>query len=71
MSKLVLLILEKADPERDAATDITYIPMKAGFVYLVAIMDWYSSRFDVLRRWHCCKRWSETLSLSITTRAAF
>jgi putative transposase len=26
------------------ATDITYIPMKAGFVYLVAIMDWYSRR---------------------------
>ena len=24
------------------ATDITYIPMRAGFVYLVAIMDWYS-----------------------------
>ena len=26
------------------ATDITYIPMKAGFMYLVAIMDWYSRR---------------------------
>jgi putative transposase len=26
------------------ATDITYIPMRAGFVYLVAIMDWYSRR---------------------------
>ncbi len=26
------------------ATDITYIPMKSGFVYLVAIMDWYSRR---------------------------
>jgi putative transposase len=26
------------------ATDITYIPMKAGFVYLVAIMDWHSRR---------------------------
>ncbi len=25
-------------------TDITYIPMKKGFVYLVAIMDWYSRR---------------------------
>ncbi|MDP6496187.1 MAG: IS3 family transposase, partial [Dehalococcoidia bacterium] len=24
------------------ATDITYIPMARGFVYLVAIMDWYS-----------------------------
>lgn len=24
------------------STDITYIPMKNGFMYLVAIMDWYS-----------------------------
>ena len=26
------------------ATDITYIPMRRGFVYLVAIMDWHSRR---------------------------
>ena len=26
------------------ATDITYIPMRRGFVYLVAIVDWYSRR---------------------------
>jgi len=26
------------------ATDITYIPMHRGFVYLVAIVDWYSRR---------------------------
>lgn len=26
------------------AADITYIPMRAGFVYLVAIMDWHSRR---------------------------
>jgi putative transposase len=26
------------------ATDITYIPMKTGFVYLVAIIDWYTRR---------------------------
>ncbi len=25
-------------------TDITYLPMKNGFVYLVAILDWYSRR---------------------------
>jgi putative transposase len=24
--------------------DITYIPMALGFVYLVAVMDWYSRR---------------------------
>jgi len=26
------------------STDITYIPMREGFLYLVAIMDWYSRR---------------------------
>ena len=26
------------------AADVTYIPMKSGFVYLVAILDWYSRR---------------------------
>ena len=26
------------------ATDITYVPMRRGFVYLVVIMDWYSRR---------------------------
>lgn len=26
------------------AADITYVPMKKGFVYLVAILDWYSRR---------------------------
>ena len=25
-------------------TDITYIPVKRGFLYLVAIMDWYSRK---------------------------
>jgi len=31
-------------PDHVWAADITYIPMKTGFVYLVAIMDWYSRR---------------------------
>ena len=31
-------------PNQVWSTDITYIPMRAGFLYLVAIMDW-SSRF--------------------------
>jgi putative transposase len=26
------------------ASDITYIPMARGFVYLVAVIDWYSRR---------------------------
>ena len=29
-------------PDQVWATDITYIRMKQGFVYLVAIMDWFS-----------------------------
>jgi putative transposase len=29
-------------PNQVWSTDITYIPMKAGFLYLVAIMDWFS-----------------------------
>ena len=26
------------------ATDITYIPMRRGFVYLIVVLDWYSRR---------------------------
>lgn len=29
-------------PNQVWATDITYVPMRKGFLYLVAIMDWYS-----------------------------
>ncbi|WP_373862954.1 IS3 family transposase [Halomonas halmophila] len=31
-------------PNQVWATDVTYIPMARGFMYLVAIMDWYSRR---------------------------
>ena len=31
-------------PNQVWATDITFIPMARGFVYLVAIMDWYSRK---------------------------
>lgn len=36
--------LEISRPNQVWAADITYIPMRVGFVYLVAIMDWYSRR---------------------------
>ena len=36
--------LQISRPNQVWATDITYIPMKTGFLYLVAIMDWYSRR---------------------------
>jgi putative transposase len=31
-------------PNQVWATDVSYIPMARGFVYLVAVMDWYSRR---------------------------
>ena len=31
-------------PNQVWATDITYIPMRKGFLYLVAIMDWHSRK---------------------------
>ena len=36
--------LEINRPNQVWATDITYIPMNKGFVYLTVIMDWYSRR---------------------------
>ena len=34
--------LEICSPDQVWCTDITYVPMKRGFLYLVAIMDWFS-----------------------------
>ena len=31
-------------PNHVWAADITYIPMRRGFMYLVAVMDWYSRK---------------------------
>lgn len=31
-------------PNQVFCTDITYVPMSKGFVYLVAIMDWHSRK---------------------------
>ncbi len=36
--------LEINRPNQVWATDITYIPMAKGFVYLVVVMDWYSRK---------------------------
>jgi putative transposase len=36
--------LEITRPNQVWSTDITYIPMRKGFLYLVAIMDWHSRK---------------------------
>jgi len=38
----LLRTLEIDHPNQVWAADITYIPMQQGFMYLVAVMDWYS-----------------------------
>ena len=44
-------------PNQVWATDICYVPMARGFVYVVAIMDWYSR--NVLA-WRVSIRWMRT-----------
>jgi putative transposase len=34
--------VEVLRPDQVWATDITYVPLRHGFLYLVAVMDWYS-----------------------------
>ena len=34
--------VEVARPDQVWASDITYVPLRHGFMYLVAVMDWYS-----------------------------
>lgn len=34
--------LEVVRPNQVWCADVTYVPMKQGFIYLVAVMDWYS-----------------------------
>jgi transposase InsO family protein len=36
-------------------TDITYIPMARGFIYLAAVLDWFTEAMS----WHgeCRSRW--------------
>ena len=36
--------LQVTKPDQVWATDITYVPMAHGFVYLVAVVDWFSRR---------------------------
>jgi putative transposase len=54
--------LEVIRPNQVGATDITYIRMRAGFVYLVASMDWF-------RRYVLSWRLSNTLEVSFCLEA--
>ena len=45
-------------PNQVWAADITYVPMARGFVYLVAIVDWFSRRVLAWRLRSRCRRTS-------------
>lgn len=45
LGRYLLKWLEFTGPNQVWATDITIIPMRKGFLYLVAIIDWYSRKF--------------------------
>jgi hypothetical protein len=65
-------------PNKVWATDITYVPMPRGFIYLAAIVDWFTRRVlvwgcrsqwmprSVWKRWR--KRWHGTASLPFSIR---
>ena len=46
--------LEIVRPDQVWATDITYIRLRGGFIYLVAIMDWYEMIIESLVRRQPC-----------------
>ena len=65
-------------PNQVWAMDITYIPMARGFVYLAAVMDWFSRRVLAWKlsitletdsaSTRCEKRWHGTASRRYSTR---
>lgn len=56
------------NPNHVWCADVTYIPMRKGFLYLVAIMDWYSRKVlswrlsNTLDADFCCEALKEALS---------
>ncbi len=56
------------NPNHVWCADVTYIPMRKGFLYLVAIMDWYSRKVlswrlsNTLDAEFCCEALKEALS---------
>ena len=58
------LIIDR--PNQVWCTDITYIPMQGGFVYLVAIMDWYSRK---VLAWEVSNTMEDRFCISALERA--
>ena len=59
--------MEIARPNQVWAADITYIPMAKGFLYLEAIMDWYS-RYVVAWR-HSNISWTQPICAEVLDEA--
>ena len=57
---------EVPQPSQVWATDITYLCLRGGFVYLVAIMDWYSRKF---LSWKLSSNMESSLCVSALERA--
>jgi putative transposase len=57
-------------PDQVWSTDITYIPLMSGYLYLAAVMDWYSRYVlawrlsETLEGTFCCEALDEALSIS-------
>jgi putative transposase len=62
--------LEILRPDQVWSTDITYVPLRHGFLYLVAVMDWYSRHVlawrlsNTLDAGFCLEALDESLSLA-------
>lgn len=60
--------LEISGPNQVWCTDITYIPMQYGFMYLVAVMDWWSRYVlawelsNTLEAEFCIRAWEQALA---------
>lgn len=62
--------LEISHPDQVWSTDITYIPLRQGFLYLVAVLDWFSRYVlswklsTTLEGSFCCEALDEALAYS-------
>jgi len=61
--------LEMTGPDQVWCADITYVPMQNGFMYLVAVMDWWSRYVlgwelsNTLDTDFCVRAWEKSLSV--------